>query len=223
MGPVIAMLGGMYKVSVIMSTYNRAATLAASIESVLNQDFHDFFELIIVNDGSTDDSERIIKNYISDPRVRHHKIPNGGQAKALNFGIQKAKGDYIAFIDSDDEYHPHHLTTLFDHARKTSAEIVLGSFDIIYYGGQLEVVDYYNKGKLVPITEVECITGVLFGQREKIINAGGFEGDFLDIHFLEKVKKSNLRWSRCFEKTYRYHFGRCPDNLSSKFVTKYIG
>lgn len=92
-------------VSVIIPTYNHAYLIARSIQSVLNQTFQDF-ELIIVDDGSTDDTESLVNSYSSKKikYVRHQK--NQGAAPARNTGIRLAKGDYIALLDDDDEWMP---------------------------------------------------------------------------------------------------------------------
>ena len=92
-------------VSVIISTYNRSHVLGRSIQSVLNQTFQDF-ELIIVDDGSTDDTEKIVSNLSNEKvkYVRHQK--NRGASVARNIGIRLAKGDYIAILDDDDEWMP---------------------------------------------------------------------------------------------------------------------
>jgi glycosyltransferase involved in cell wall biosynthesis len=95
-------------VSIIIPTYNRAHVLSRAIQSVLAQTYQDF-ELIIVDDGSTDDTERLVKSFNSEKirYIRH--IENKGPAAARNNGIQSAKGDYIAFQDSDDEWMPQKL------------------------------------------------------------------------------------------------------------------
>ena len=91
------------KVSVIIPTYNRAHLLERSMRSVLAQTFKDF-ELIVVDDGSSDNTSEVVKKF-SDARIRYvkHKINRGGAA-ARNTGINLAKGDFIAFQDSDDEW-----------------------------------------------------------------------------------------------------------------------
>lgn len=92
------------KVSVIIPTYNRAHLIERSIRSVLNQTYEDF-ELLIVDDGSTDNTKEIVEG-INDDRIRYIQCEgNGGAAKARNRGIQEAKYNYIAFQDSDDEWH----------------------------------------------------------------------------------------------------------------------
>lgn len=92
-------------ISVITATYNRSHLLGRCIQSVLNQTFQDF-ELIIVDDGSTDDTEKIVSNLSNEKvkYVRHQK--NQGGAPARNTGIRLAKGDYIAILDDDDEWMP---------------------------------------------------------------------------------------------------------------------
>lgn len=94
-------------VSIIMPCYNAARYIGAAIESVLSQQYG-YFELIIVNDGSTDDSERIIHGF-TDPRIRYFKQENKGQCAASNFGLMQAKGDVIKFFDADDVMNDFHL------------------------------------------------------------------------------------------------------------------
>lgn len=91
----------MEKVSIIIPTYNRADVLDTSIQSILQQSYTDF-ELLIVDDGSTDNTD-IVVGSIHDDRIRYLEMPeNKGVAAARNEGIRQAKYDYIAFQDSDD-------------------------------------------------------------------------------------------------------------------------
>ena len=102
-------------VSAVMPTYNKGQWLGDAIESVLDQTFTDW-ELIVVDDGSSDDTARILRGY-RDSRVKVHTLRrNVGRAKARNIAIQAARGRYIAICDSDDvsaprrfEYHAHFL------------------------------------------------------------------------------------------------------------------
>lgn len=89
-------------VSVIMPVYNNETYVGKAIESVLNQTIKDL-ELIIVNDGSIDNTENIIKSY-NDYRIRYYYQNNSGPGAARNYGMSLAKGEFIAFIDSDDMY-----------------------------------------------------------------------------------------------------------------------
>ncbi len=90
-------------VSVIIPTYNRGAIIEKSIRSVLNQTYKDF-ELIIVDDGSSDNTREVVEA-IGDERIKYHYQQNAGASAARNAGIMLAQYDYIAFQDSDDIWH----------------------------------------------------------------------------------------------------------------------
>lgn len=90
------------KISVIIPLYNHADYIREAVDSVLNQSF-DNFELIIINDGSTDSSEEVIKN-INDDRIKYYYQENQGTHNALNRGINLARGEYISILNSDDVY-----------------------------------------------------------------------------------------------------------------------
>ncbi len=95
-------------VSVIIPTYNRAHRLPASVKSVLDQTYGEL-EVIIVDDGSTDDTEEIVRA-MDDSRIRYHRLEkNGGVSRARNTGVSLARYDMIAFNDSDDLWHPEKL------------------------------------------------------------------------------------------------------------------
>lgn len=92
-------------VSFIIPAFNASKTIKRAINSILNQNVQDLdFEIIIVDDGSDDDLRKVINEYSpSDLKyIRYYKKENEGVAEARNFGVKKAKGDYIIFVDSDD-------------------------------------------------------------------------------------------------------------------------
>lgn len=92
-------------VSIILPTYNRASMVMESIRSVLEQSYSNF-ELIIVDDGSEDETGALVAS-IPDPRIQYHYLPHTGYTSRLkNFALQRATGEYIAFIDSDDMWKP---------------------------------------------------------------------------------------------------------------------
>ncbi|MBC7228963.1 MAG: glycosyltransferase [Actinobacteria bacterium] len=95
-------------VSVILPTYNRAPSLARAIESVLNQSYGEI-EVLVVDDGSVDGTMGLIRGF-DDPRLRYFRLErNAGAAHARNVGLRSARGEYIAFQDSDDEWMPDKL------------------------------------------------------------------------------------------------------------------
>jgi glycosyltransferase involved in cell wall biosynthesis len=94
-------------ISVVMTTYNHEKYIAEAIQSVLSQTYPDF-ELIIVNDGSTDGTEQIIESF-TDERLIYFSQPNAGPSAAANRGVRAAQGEYIAFMSGDDLCYPTRL------------------------------------------------------------------------------------------------------------------
>lgn len=97
-------------ISVVIPLYNNVATIASAINSVLSQTISDF-ELIVVDDGSTDGGREVVEK-LSDNRIKLVSQPNRGVSAARNLGIEKAKGEWIAFLDADDEWKPSFLSTV---------------------------------------------------------------------------------------------------------------
>lgn len=118
--------------SVIIPTYNSEKFIRDSIESVLKQSLTDF-ELIIVDDGSKDTTQEILKEYAKkDPRIQVITTPNsGGPATPTNIGITKAKGTYIAFLDHDDSWKEHKLETLLkEYTEDDSVGFILSNVEV---------------------------------------------------------------------------------------------
>jgi len=95
-------------VSVIMPTYNYGRFISRAIDSVLSQTYSDF-ELIIIDDGSEDDTTKIVQQF-HDMRIKYYRQENQGPSRARNAGIAQAQGEYLAFIDADDEWLPYNLS-----------------------------------------------------------------------------------------------------------------
>lgn len=145
------------KVSVVIPTYNRAHTLSKSLNSVLNQTYQNF-EIIIVDDGSSDNTEDVIRNFQKKDKriiyVKHEK--NKGQSAAENTGIKIAKGDYIAFQDSDDEWLPKKLEKQIKLIEKSPSD--LG----VVYTGLLRIMG--NKRIYVPGSWVKQKDGYIYNE-----------------------------------------------------------
>jgi glycosyltransferase involved in cell wall biosynthesis len=104
--------------SIIIPTYNRDLLIVRAIDSILDQSFEDF-EIIIIDDGSTDNTKKVIKNY-TDPRVKYIYQENSERSAARNNGIKNALGIYICFLDSDDQFKKDHLSTFRDEIKKNN-------------------------------------------------------------------------------------------------------
>ncbi len=93
--------------SIVVPTYNRGHLIAKTIESILQQEFEEY-EVIIVDDGSKDNTEEVVRKF-KDPRIQYHKKENAERGVARNYGAARSKGLYINFFDSDDRMYPNHL------------------------------------------------------------------------------------------------------------------
>ena len=120
--------------SVIIPTYNRRNFLKIAVESVLAQTFENF-ELIIVDDGSTDDTSRIAKDY-QDKRIVFLRQKNKGPSSARNLGIKTAKGKFISFLDSDDRYRRQKLETAYEYITQNPDYKIFHTEELWYRNSQ---------------------------------------------------------------------------------------
>jgi glycosyltransferase involved in cell wall biosynthesis len=204
-------------VSVIIPTYNRAQLLSRSIQSVLNQTYQDF-EIIIVDDASTDDTEEVISNLDNEKirYLRHEK--NKGAAAARNTGIKAARGSYIAFQDSDDEW-------LFEKLEKQMKifETAPPNVGVVYTG-------YYRiKGNDITYVSPLRHTKRDGDVHEQILRKGGLtctQSIVVPKYYLEKVGMfdENLPRLQDLELTIRlskhYHFKFINEPLLKVYYTE---
>lgn len=127
------------KVSVIIPVYNSEKTIVQVLDSVKKQTRLDYVcEILVVNDGSKDQSEKLIQNYIienPDLPISYFKKENGGASSARNYGMRRAKGEYIAFLDSDDLWLPEKL--------EVQMQILLENREIVFLGAGYEDKPFY--------------------------------------------------------------------------------
>ena len=118
------------KISIVMASYNYASIIGEAIESVINQTYKDW-ELIIVDDGSTDNSVEVIKKYLNDNRIKLYiNEKNLGLAKTVRKGIQYSTSDWIAFLESDDKFFPNALEEKVKAISK-NADIIFTNLELI--------------------------------------------------------------------------------------------
>ena len=126
------------KVSIIVPVYNVSTYLDECIQSVLNQTYKNF-ELLLVDDGSTDNSGEICDKYATqDERVKVIHQQNGGAGKAKNTALDEATGDYIAFLDGDDCFDVGYVKTMLDAMERNGADIVQCALSRFYKSGKGE-------------------------------------------------------------------------------------
>ena len=148
-------------ISVIIPNYNAEKYIERCLESVLSQSYKDV-EVIVVDDGSTDESPSIIRNFVErSDRIRAYFQPNQNASIARNKGIDVAVGDYLYFLDSDDLLYPDGLKSLINAAEENSADLVIGNMNEIdesdkiiendlYFDETLELDSYLEKLAVLP-------------------------------------------------------------------------
>ena len=180
-------------ISIIITAYNAEKTIEKCLNSILDTQYNDF-EIILVNDGSIDNTEKIIELFASD-KIKYYKKKNTGVADSRNFGIDKAKGDYITFVDSDDYV----SSNYFEEIDKYINEGV----DIIK-----------RKGIIVSKDKEEKIKGATFDitTGEDAFNKLCFTDIYLDTLWSYIIKKSLFIDNNLYFEKDRFHedFGLIP-------------
>lgn len=129
--------------SIIVPVYNVEKYLSKCLDSILNQSFQDF-EIIVVNDGSPDNSQDIIDEYAKNypEKIKPFIKENGGLSDARNFGIERANGDYLLFVDSDDYISPSLLSELQQAQSRDNADLIRFSAQAVFENGELGEIYY---------------------------------------------------------------------------------
>ncbi len=219
-------------VSVIIPTYNRCHKLKKAVESVLNQTYTDF-ELIVVDDDSTDNTGRMIEELKDDRIIYHGNRINLGGSGSRNVGIELAKGEFIAFLDDDDQWLPHKLERQVEVLKKASSRCCG-----VYTG-----LTKYRDGK--PLTKkmiprdgmifndllwenIIGSTSVILLRKKSVIDVGGFSQDLpasqeLDL-YLRLAKKYEFK---CVHESlvmyHIHHDNQITSDYSKKvFARKFI-
>ena len=124
-------------ISIIVPLYNKDQYIKRCLLSILNQTYNDF-EIIIINDGSTDNSEQIVRE-LNNKKIRFYTTNNKGVSHARNFGIREAKGEYVCFVDADDYVSPNYLSTMIYNMDKNVDLIITNKIDV--YGELMKKID----------------------------------------------------------------------------------
>lgn len=190
--------------SIIIAVYNREILVKRAIESIINQDFHNW-ELIIVDDCSTDNTLESIENYKNENRISSISLKsNSGVAKARNVGIKMVNGEYITFLDSDDEYKINHLSSRYEILKDSNIDLLHGGVEII---GDTKVPDKDDMNKMIEIED--CVVGGTFFINRNISSSLKLFNENIkyseDSFMFDKFSKNNLSIFKTNIKTYIYH------------------
>jgi len=179
------------KISIIIPTYNAERTIARCVNSIQEQTYSDL-EIIIVNDGSKDSTERIVhllkKN---DERIKLITIPNGGVSHARNVGIENATGDYITFVDSDDYIDSDMYECLLEVAKEYDVKIVHCSYKNVSENEKINSV-VGDTGKIITQNHDEAMSCILEGK----LFAGGLWNKLFDVELFDEIRlEENIKFN----------------------------
>jgi glycosyltransferase involved in cell wall biosynthesis len=160
---------------VVIPTYNRAATVLRAIESVTEQSFTDF-ELIVVDDGSSDDTGAVVKS-LADPRIVYVRRENGGQCAARNTGAEESRAKYLVFLDDDDELLPGALERLRSRITGDDVPVAWGAGELAYEDAATVVVHAADLGAAFDGAVGVMYTGSAAIRRDLYEQCGGYAED----------------------------------------------
>lgn len=189
-------------VSIIMPSYNTGRYIKDSIESIISQTYTNW-ELLIVDDCSSDNTDEIIKSYLTDQRIKYIKNEkNSGAAVSRNRALREAKGRWIAFLDSDDIWHTEKIERQLKFMSETGYKFTYTDYNIqlngewlpyIYYGP-----DVVNKREMKNYCYFSTITVM-------------YDREYVGLIQIEPIRKHNdyAMWLKIIEKTPCYRFPEC--------------
>lgn len=201
-------------VSVIIPMYNCKRYIEKCLESLIAQSLTEF-EIIVVNDGSTDGSEHIVTAFIEKNKTQNIRLlskPNGGISSARNMGIDEAKGEWLAFVDADDWVEPDYLKSMIDQLKKYPADFCIAGFRK-YIENTGEMRDSYSPA-------------FYYGSRETSIEKFCYTAAYSRLYSRDIVVKNNLRYDvrilygedRAFNFTYLSFVKNCLVLNDKKYI-----
>lgn len=207
--------------SIVMPTYNRAKVIQHAIRSIIDQTVEDW-ELIIVDDGSTDNTEEVITSF-ADPRIKYFKLEHSGNISYVrNRGNEKATADYIVVQDSDDMSFPDRLEEIYRTFKETDA-------DVVYHGWYYTFVDPYHNAKfrgVKPAQEFDkrhllreqYIPGQIAYKRKVVMETPYDERVRCcdDYQILLELALKNYVFRPIFKNLYEYYYSKDSVNISGE-------
>lgn len=200
--------------SVILCTYNRAQLLPRALCSLLHQRWQDW-EALLIDDGSTDATPLLLAAAAAEePRFRFFRISHRGAGAARAFGVRHARGTFITFLDSDDEYLPEHLeqraALLQQHP---DIDLLHGGVTVV---GSPFVPDRHNPQRWIPISA--CVVGGTFVIRRTVLLRIGYPRRRFadDAELYERALRAGARIASIDIPTYRY-YRTTPDSLCTQY------
>jgi len=215
----------MCKITVAIPVYNCEKTLKTCLDSVINQTFSDY-EILIINDGSPDNSEEICLQYKEKyERIKYVRRENGGLAQVRNMALDKAKGKYLCFVDSDDYIDENALSFMYETAEKEKSDIVLCGYFTengtalkkVCYVGDKENLDFKElkaKDLIDPAWNKLYKTDFLKNTKVKFPVGEYYEDTFFNLSILPFNPKITV-CDECF-----YHYVLNMGSITRRYIRK---
>lgn len=186
-------------ISVVVPIYNVEKYLERCIDSIINQTYKNL-EILLINDGSKDSSYEICKNVEKkDKRIKVYSKENGGLSDARNYGLERAKGEYICFIDSDDYINPKMIEKLYEQIKEKNSDIAIVHYNIVNDGEE-------NNQEITDLKEDTYVYN-----SESAIRQLFYEDYYRDFAWNKLYKKSLF-------KNIRYPFGKLMEDLGTTYL-----
>ncbi len=210
-------------ISIIMPTYNCAPFISTAIKSILLQSFKKY-ELIIINDGSTDDTKSVIKNF-NDSRIKYFEKENSGLGESIDFGIQKSDYDLIARMDADDIAHPERLRIQYNFISVNRDVDVLSNWYAVFKESKIRYIVKRSVDNVDIIKNLSLFSDIchpsLLSKKKSFQELGGFKIDLKYDPFGDYVvwlrNKSRIRFYNIPEVLHYYR--ERSDSLSNEALT----
>lgn len=207
-------------ISVIISTYNRADKLKRAVKSVLDQSYQDF-EVIVVDDNSTDNTSTIMSEFESDARVLYLKRSAnfGNDTRPKNEGLMAARGEFVSFLDDDNVYRKDHLAVLWSAIRESSVDGVYGDRWVIDELGEIEpgvgINSDFSQALLLQRNYID--TSDILLRKDSVFAVGGFDEQYkkyIDWNLWVRMAKNGAIFKHVKQVITDYYI--CSDSKSKR-------
>jgi hypothetical protein len=195
------------KVSVVIPAYNASEFISEAIESIINQDYKNY-EIIVVDDGSTDGTREVLAPLVGANTIKYFFKPNGGPSSARNFGIEKAQGEFIGFLDADDVFLPGMMVACLSELQNKKYDLVSVDNYMVYLENEKEIQRKHQRYDWieVPSSILFCtflVVGGIGGLHKAFFKKSVFEQVGLldvslpvyeDLDLWIRIARQNLKW-----------------------------
>ncbi|HAY32675.1 MAG TPA: glycosyltransferase family 2 protein [Ignavibacteria bacterium] len=204
-----------FKVSVILTLYNSRKFYKRALESVFNQSFENI-ETVIVDDGSKDDTyAELLPDIIENQKIKYLYHSNRGQALSLNSGIAVSSGEYITFLDADDEYKPDHILRRIQYFQNnTETDLIRTGAELIGSDEDMYIPDANDSSRLIHVKDCVML-GTLFGKRNVFTELDGFRNIY--SHDSDFFNRAAAKYKTAYLESDTYiYYRNNPDSVLSK-------